>query len=277
MKLPAETEASDFDPYTYEGSPKVKVLHSYILVACGAGLFYCINYAAIKTGPPAYLTSDVWRWRNTLVSFLHAAIVGAGVLYCLLFKDMFEDAVMFCDNFSYLLVAFSNGYFIYDFFDYLANKKLVSNYEVILHHITVIWVFSYNIQYRMNIGYTIIALMTEVNSIFLHARKLMQMNKWPFDHWLYRFVVGLNLFTFITFRVLGVIMTSYGLVAFWNKNTLTYSVILSAVLFLMYIINQILLWRLIKNDILRNLHYRRLKVNGNNNIPNGAVEKMKSA
>ena len=105
----------------------------------------------------------------------------------------------------------------------------------------------------------------------------MQMNKWPFNHWLYRFVVGLNLFTFITFRVLGVIMTSYGLVAFWNKNTLTYSVILSAVLVLMYIINQILLWRLIKNDILRNLHYRRLKVNGNNNIPNGAVERVKSA
>ena len=29
--------------------------------------------------------------------------------FSLLFKDMFEDAVMFCDNFSYLLVAFSNG------------------------------------------------------------------------------------------------------------------------------------------------------------------------
>lgn len=277
MEVPDKEKPPAFDPYTYEGSPHVEVFHSYIMVACGTGLFLCINLIAIKIGPPSSVTGDIWRWRNTMVSFLHAAIVGTGVLYCLLFKQMFDDPVLFCDYFSYLLVAFSEGYFIYDFVDYVYNKRLVSNYEVILHHIIVIWSFWYSVHYRVNVGYTVIALMTEVNSIFLHARKLMQFDKWPFDHWLYLFIVILNLLTFLTFRFYGIFYVGYGLVTQWQRITFTFAFLLSVAMFVMYIINPVLLWRLFKNDVLRQMKSKKLKVNGNRNVLNETMAKVKPA
>lgn len=72
---------SDFNPYTYEGSPNVHVLDGYLAALGGLCTFTAINFAAIKMGPPRTVTGDIWRWRNTLVSWLHADIVGLGVLY----------------------------------------------------------------------------------------------------------------------------------------------------------------------------------------------------
>ena len=119
----------------------------------------------------------------------------------------------------------------------------------------------------MNVGYTIVALMTEVNSVFLHARKLMLLDKWPYNHWLYRFVVILNLLTFVTFRLSGIFLVGYGMYVEWDRMTVTFAVFLTVAMTLMYIINPILLWRLVKNDILRNLGPKKIvKRNGNNNV-----------
>ena len=70
-----------FDVYTYEGSPAVKVSHGYLMIALGFGLFYCINLILKRIGPPAKVTGDEWRWRNTLVSCIHSSLCGSAVLY----------------------------------------------------------------------------------------------------------------------------------------------------------------------------------------------------
>lgn len=260
-----------FDPYTYEGSPAVEVSHGYMMVAVGFGFFYGLNYAALRKGPPAKVTGDVWRWRNTFVSFIHSSICGAGVLYCLMFKDLFHDPIVDCDYFTYLLVAFSKGYFIYDALDYVQDNRAVSDYEVIVHHVFAIWSFWYNIQYRINIGYTVICLMAEVNSIFLHARKLLQFDKWPFEHRFYKLVVFLNLLTFITFRFPGIIYVGYGIVIESERGRVTHvcAALLTLIMLVTYILNPVLLWRLVKNDILRNLRYKTLKLRQNELEMNG--------
>ena len=79
--MPDNNKPISFDPYTYTGSTAVQLSHGYIMVVCGAALFFIINVVAAVKGPPSKVTGDVWRWRNTFVSFLHAAIVGGGVLY----------------------------------------------------------------------------------------------------------------------------------------------------------------------------------------------------
>ena len=101
------------------------------------------------------------------------------------------------------------------------------------------------------------ALLTEVNSIFLHGRKLMQYDQWPFDHWLYRIVVVLNLVTFVIFRLTAVVCVGvYGYLE-RARLTLVFQFFLSLVMIVMYFINPILLWRLLKNDVLRNLKKKK--------------------
>lgn len=260
-----------FDVYTYEGSPAVEVSHGYLMIAAGFCLFFCLNLILQRIGPPSKVTGDVWRWRNTFVSCVHSSICGSAVLYCLITKDLFHDPVVDCDNFTYFLVAFSGGYFMYDVVDYVQNNKAISDWEVIVHHVFAIWSFWYNIQYRINIGYTVICLFAEVNSIFLHARKLLQFDHCPFENWLYKSVVFLNLSTFITFRFFGISYVGYGIVVETQKGkvTLVCGTLLSLIMFATYILNPVLLWRLVKNDVLRNLRYRTRKLETNKLELNG--------
>lgn len=127
----------------------------------------------------------------------------------------------------------------------------------------VILCFGYNIYRRLYIPYNIIALMVEVNSIFLHARKLLQMQKWPFNHWLYILVVGVNLVTFVTYRLYAVLYILFDLPVMWKDLTVTYQVYMSATMFVLTIINFVLLWRLFKNDILRQFSNPKVKLQQN--------------
>lgn len=126
-------------------------------------------------------------------------------------------------------------------------------------------------QYRVNIPYAIIGLMVEVNSIFLHGRKLMQFEQWPFDHWLYKLVVGLNLFTMVRYRIWGIVLIGVGVYTEWYRLTLTYQVFIIITMFVMYVINPILFWRLLKNDVLR--HWRPTVEKKDKAIRNGTYIK----
>jgi hypothetical protein len=81
IKMESKGGTFEFDPYTYKGSPNVELSDGYTTVVISFFVFLAINLAAVKIGPPKNFTGDVWRWRNTFVSWLHADIVGVGVLY----------------------------------------------------------------------------------------------------------------------------------------------------------------------------------------------------
>lgn len=72
---------AEFDPYTYPGSPNVEVRDGILVILASVGLFSIFNFLAYKYGPPPTVTGDIWRWRNTFVSWIHAVIIGLCVLY----------------------------------------------------------------------------------------------------------------------------------------------------------------------------------------------------
>lgn len=136
--------------------------------------------------PPLRAASDPWRWRNLFVSWIHAILCGCWDIICFtVYPEMFDDLAAHINYFTYTLVAFSTGYFTYDSIDMYLNNRLLYDWGVTLHHLIVLIFFVYNIQTKYAIGLTCVALMVEVNGMFLHARKLMQIFQYGFEHKMY--------------------------------------------------------------------------------------------
>lgn len=104
------------------------------------------------------------------------------------------------------------------------------------------------------IGYTLAALLAEVHSISLHLRKLMQMLGVSFQNPFYRLNNVLNFVLFITFRIVAITWITLGL--YWDHERVStvYFYLLCVTILIIWIINLVLLWRLVKNDILRNVN-----------------------
>lgn len=100
-------------------------------------------------------------------------------------------------------------------------------------------------------GLNVVALLAEANSIFLHARKLLQFSRVPADHWLYRTVIALNLATFVCCRFLCIGWIAYGLFAYHNSFSMPHMLFLSSSTCVMICINVVLFWRLLSRDVLR--------------------------
>ena len=115
----------------------------------------------------------------------------------------------------------------------------------------MILIFGYNLLFHFAIVSSILALMVEVNSVFLHGRKLLQLLGVPFSHWLYRFVVLLNLLSFLLFRGVPLAVTCVAFVLNVHRCTPLYAVTLGTVLLFMALLNPVLFWRLLRNDLLR--------------------------
>lgn len=148
----------------------------------------------------------------------------------------------------YVMVSFSTGYFVHDMIDVLVTEGYVR--DLINHHIAIIALFVVNLLSCRYISYSAIGLICEVNSIFLHFRKLLQMAGVPFTHLVYRINAAVNLITFVCFRfvcLLGVLYT----VVFNSRVGWVYMVIVVPFLVVMYLINGGLFWRLLCSDVLR--------------------------
>ncbi|XP_064612177.1 TLC domain-containing protein 2-like [Liolophura sinensis] len=233
--------------------------------------FQLLNRVAMALGSPKVLAQhDEWKWRNLAISWFHALICATWDLSCFVFfPEMFQDLVTYANYYIYSMVAFSSGYFVYDFIDMWINNKLLKLWEVTLHHIAVAGMFIYNILVRTSIAYTCVALLAEVNSFFLHSRKLLQMMQVDFNHWFYKLTAYTNLVTFVVFRGLSVFGILYGMYLYRTRVSLFYYVPLGGSMVVMSVMNPILFYRLLKNDVLRNSNSKEYsKVNHVNNVNN---------
>ncbi|KAL4224010.1 TLC domain-containing protein 1 [Mactra antiquata] len=256
-----------FDPEN-----KIDVKHGYLMFIGTIISFSLANWVVSRIGPPSVVKGDEWRWNNLVISWVHAAICGTWDILCfVVYPELMDDLVHHINYFTYLMVAFSTGYFVYDFLDLAFNGKLVSNWEVTLHHIAVASMFWYNFHCKMCIAYNVIALMAEINSFFLHSRKLLHMLKFKFENQFYLSVCLVNLISFLLCRGLSLYKISYGMFTDYDNVPVVYFRCLSLSIFVMNVINPVLFWRLFKNDILRNTiwkrkdHSSKTVLNGNNN------------
>ncbi|XP_065674658.1 TLC domain-containing protein 2 [Hydra vulgaris] len=121
------------------------------------------------------LKRKLWLWRNTFCSLLHSAISSLWVLLCYWDEPkLLSDMVLTSSKFSVLLVMFSTGYFFYDLFDLIGHEKM-REWELLIHHISVITAFMISVITSRYQGFAVCSLIMEVNSIFLHIRRLMRL------------------------------------------------------------------------------------------------------
>ncbi|XP_060551658.1 TLC domain-containing protein 2-like isoform X1 [Ruditapes philippinarum] len=254
-----------FDPHN-----KVERSYGYCMFFVSIISFILTNIVVTKIGPPKNVKGDPWRWNNLFISWIHAAICGTWDILCLYFyPEMLDDLVHHINYFTYLMIAFSTGYFVYDFLDLMYNGKLIANWEVTLHHIAVTSMFWYNLHEEMCIGYNVVAIMAEINSFFLHSRKLLHLLQYKFDNKFYRLVCMLNLVTFFVCRGWSLCRISYGMYTESHRVPPVYFRFLCFSIFVMNSINPVLFWRLLRNDVLRRpstpKKSKQPVINGNNN------------
>ncbi|KAF8560555.1 hypothetical protein P879_07592 [Paragonimus westermani] len=134
---------------------------------------------------------------------------------------------------------------------------------------TVLSTFIYNILTVKFIGYTVVALLAEVNSIFLHTRKLMQMHKVSFISPVYRFNAVLNLLTFAGCRGYCLFRITYGMYTESHHMSFFYRTLLCVSMCIMNVLNPILFWILFRNDFLRTPVPGQLSKSELNNFTDG--------
>ncbi|XP_030218038.1 TLC domain-containing protein 2 isoform X1 [Gadus morhua] len=120
-----------------------------------------------------------WRQRNIGTSLAHSSLSGAWAALCFwCHPQMAEDLISTHTRFSFSLVTLSTGYFIYDALDLLLNQSFKRSWEVLLHHAVVVSCFSLAISSRLYVGFAVLSLLVEINTVFLHIRQLMLLSGW---------------------------------------------------------------------------------------------------
>ncbi|XP_076453022.1 TLC domain-containing protein 2-like [Babylonia areolata] len=240
-------------------------------------LFQTVNLIIKLVGPPKSLRADEWKWRNLTISWLHALFsVSLSMASLVLQTELLWDLRHYKSNLILFLLTFSTGYFLYDFLDIIFNGMMFAMWEVQLHHVAVGGMFYYNLVNCDWLAFNIIALLVEVNSFFLHQRKLLQMLGTPYTCRLYRVTIFLNITTFVVFRGIPLAAITWAMTQWYHTVTLTYYVSLFLAMLVMVVMNPILFMRLLRSDYLRGSSSARQRgswkggekaaaVNGNNN------------
>ncbi|XP_022062291.2 TLC domain-containing protein 2 [Acanthochromis polyacanthus] len=145
-----------------------------LLIGGSACSFKLLNTVVGFLPTPEPARSKAWKWRNISTSLAHSSLTGAGAVLCFYLQPhMAEDLISSCSLLSHSLVAASTGYFIHDFLDMTLNEPLRKSWELLLHHSVVISCFSLAAASRLYVGFALVSLLVEINSVFLHIRQLL--------------------------------------------------------------------------------------------------------
>ncbi|BHF63252.1 TLC domain-containing protein 2 [Sparganum proliferum] len=130
--------------------------------------------ATKQRGSALSIFSEDWEWRNTWLSLIHALItsVFASVIIYRS-EDYMANLIGPKDAASVLLVCFSLGYFLHDISHIIRGPPRRHSVEFVLHHVLIIPCFGSAIVLERYVGYAIVSLLVEINSVFLHIRRLL--------------------------------------------------------------------------------------------------------
>lgn len=127
---------------------------------------------------PRSAAQDRWKWRNSCVSLVHSLLAGPGALLgLLLYPQMAADLIHGHPPWALVLVAISVGYFLADGADMLWNQSLGQAWELLCHHLVVVSCLSTAILSNHYVGFTVVSLLLELNSICLSLRKLLLLSR----------------------------------------------------------------------------------------------------
>ncbi|XP_029923068.1 TLC domain-containing protein 2 [Myripristis murdjan] len=227
-------------------------LSSVILTTGGSvGFFKLVNTGFNNLPIPESACRNAWKWRNISTSFVHSVITGIWAVLCFfLHPQMAEDLIETHSAFSHALVSVSIGYFIYDFFDMVLNQKLTQSWELLFHHIVVITCFGLSVLSCRYVGFAVVALLVEINSVFLHLRQVLRMASLAAST-LYRVNSMINLGTYVVFRINTLAWMTRWLVLNRDKVPLLAYTVGSVGMAIMTAMNIVLFYRLLRSDFLK--------------------------
>ncbi|XP_019943958.1 TLC domain-containing protein 2 [Paralichthys olivaceus] len=228
-------------------------LSSVILTTGGSAVFFRLLNAGVSRLPmPASASRNAWKWRNISTSFVHSLVTAIWAVLCFFrHPQMAEDLIDTYSAFSHALVSFSIGYFIYDFFDMVLNQKLNQSWELLFHHIVVISCFGLSVVSGHYVGFSVVALLVEINSVLLHLRQMLRMANIAAGT-LYRVNSIINLGTYVVFRINTLAWMTRWLVLNRDKVPLLAYTLGSVGMAIMTVMNIVLFYRLLRSDFLKN-------------------------
>ncbi|PAV73404.1 hypothetical protein WR25_19166 isoform B [Diploscapter pachys] len=153
-----------------------------------------------------------YRLHNLSVCFAHSLIAG---VWCACFVvthpyEMFHNYVYYYEPWAAQIAILSVAYFLHDAIDMLRYEWSKWTRELLLHHVMTGISLLTPLPNRRFLIPVYWALQMEINSIFLHARTIMQLSgyntKLP-DF--YRAVVYANIFSFVTCRFVSMVVFQY--------------------------------------------------------------------
>ncbi|KAI1894018.1 hypothetical protein AGOR_G00129670 [Albula goreensis] len=220
-------------------------------VSGSVGFFKLVNCGLDSLAAPESARRNAWKWRNISTSLVHSLITGVWSVLCFyLHPQMAEDLIATHSVFSHALVSVSIGYFIYDFFDMVHNQKLSQSWELLFHHVVVITCFGISVLTCQYVGFAVVALLVEINSIFLHLRQVLRMAGWS-QTTPYRLNSMVNLGTYVVFRISTLAWMTRWLVLNRDRVPLVSYTVGSVGLAIVTVMNIVLFYRLLRSDFLR--------------------------
>ncbi|KAE9039845.1 hypothetical protein PR001_g6069 [Phytophthora rubi] len=128
---------------------------------------------------PALSPFSQLLFSNTAVSLLHSAVSSLLAISALFTSHSLDgDFVNTVTRGEFLATAVSTGYFAYDLFDYMLNGLYVKSPGIILHHVVVLICYISALVKTVGVPLLSLALVCELHSVFMHARKLLTMSNY---------------------------------------------------------------------------------------------------
>ncbi|KAL3320826.1 TLC domain-containing protein 2 [Cichlidogyrus casuarinus] len=123
-------------------------------------------------------------------------------------------------------------------------------YEYLAHHFIIFLCFGSAVTLKRYIGYGIVALLIEVNSINLHIRRLLTVMNVSKRSLCYRINGVANIFTYIVFRLVNQCWMARWLILNRDKVPFCMYSLGSISLAVIMLMNIVLFWRIIRADFL---------------------------
>ncbi|NXS58930.1 TLCD2 protein, partial [Brachypteracias leptosomus] len=201
--------------------------------------------------PPPSARRNRWKWRNiwTEPQALRSAHNWSPHRFCLN-PGLSEDLVGKHPPGAHSLVAVSVGYFLEDFVDMLCNQKLHQSWELLFHHSVVIVCFGIAVLLHQYVGFALVALLVEINSIFLHLRQILLMANLVHTP-CYRLNSLVNLGTYVVFRIATLAWMTRWLLLNRDNVPLAMYAVGTVGMAIMTPMNIILFYRLLRSDFFK--------------------------
>ncbi|CAB4038744.1 TLC domain-containing 2-like [Paramuricea clavata] len=190
---------------------------SWMYISLISMLFFkTINKMIVHLFPPPVQLRvqwrKVWLWENLVTSLVHSIISATLSIYSIyITPSMTRDMINTRNNLLYYTLAISIGYFVYDVIDLSVNDRQRS-LCIIIHHMLVLSSFLLCVIGNKLLPFAIFALLVEVNSIFLHTRRLMRMSEFDPNGVAFKINRVLLVITFISFRFISCVWVTIRLV-----------------------------------------------------------------